>query len=69
MQGSGTMASTEVQKKAHDKWLREKVEDMRFRVPVGQKIVIQEHAKPQGESTNAFITCAAKETIDRDNKK
>lgn len=63
------MASTEAQKKARDKWLREKVEDMRFRVPMGQKIVIQEHAKSQGESTNAFITRAVKETIERDNRK
>ena len=36
---------------------------------MGQKTIIQEHAKSQGESTNAFITRAVKETMERDNQK
>ena len=61
--------ASEAQKKARDKWLKEKVEDMRFRVPMGQKSIIQEHAKEQGESTNAFIYRAVKETMERDQQK
>ena len=49
------MATTEAQKKARDKWLKEKVADIRFRVPINEKELIQAHAKAQGESTNAFI--------------
>ncbi len=37
-----------------------------LRVPKGQKEVIQEHAKTQGESTNAFITRAIRETMQKD---
>ncbi len=37
-----------------------------LRVPKGQKEVIQEHAKSQGESTNAFITRAIRETMQKD---
>jgi len=60
------MAPTDAQKRARDKWLNEKVEDIRFRVPKGQKVVIQEHAAKQGESVNAFINRAVDETIQRD---
>lgn len=37
-----------------------------LRVPKGQKEVIQEHAKSQGESTNAFIIRAIKQTMEDD---
>lgn len=37
-----------------------------LRVPKGQKEIIQEHAKTQGESTNAFITRAIRETMKKD---
>ena len=60
------MAPTDAQKRARDKWLNEKVEDIRFRVPKGKKVVIQEHAAKQGESVNAFINRAVDETIQRD---
>lgn len=62
------MAPTDAQKKARDKWLSEKVEDIRFRVPKGKKVIIQEHAAKQGESVNAFINRAVDEAISRDNK-
>ena len=37
-----------------------------LRVQKGQKEVIQEHAKSQGESTNAFIIRAIKQTMEND---
>ena len=60
------MPVLESQKKARDKWLKEKVEDIRFRVPMGRKAIIQEHAKKRGESVNAFINRAVNETMKRD---
>lgn len=60
------MAPTDAQKRARDKWLRDKVEDIRFRVPKGKKAIIQEHAAKQGESVNAFISRAVDEALSRD---
>ena len=39
----------------------------KFRVPKGERAVIQAHANQQGESTTAFIKRAIKETMERDN--
>lgn len=62
------MAISDARKRANDKW-REKFEEVRFRVPKGQKQIIQEHASMYGdESVNAFLVRAVKETIDRDKK-
>ena len=63
------MAATEAQKKAVAKWQREKTEEFKFRVPIGEKTRIQEHAKAQGESANAFISRAVNEAIERDKQK
>lgn len=60
------MAPTDAQKRARDKWLRDKVEDIRFRVPKGKKAIIQKHAAKHGESVNAFISRAVDEALARD---
>ena len=60
------MATTEAQRRANKKFLKEKVEDIRFRVPMGRKSEIQAHAKKRGESVNAFINRAVNETMERD---
>lgn len=60
------MAPSEAQKKATAKWQKEKVEDIKFRVPKGEKARIQAHAAARGESTNAFIYRAVQETIQRE---
>ena len=44
------MAITEAQKRATAKWRKEKTDEVRFRVPEGERIVIQAHAKAQGET-------------------
>ena len=46
---------TDAQKKSADKYLKEKVEDIRIRVPKGQKQVIKDYAGQQGKSLNQFI--------------
>ena len=60
------MAPSEAQKKATAKWQKEKVEEIKFRVPIGKKDIIKAHAENHGESVNAFLLRAAEETIARD---
>lgn len=57
---------TESRKKANEKYLKESVEDVRIRVPKGQKAVIKEHAEQQGESMNAFVIRAITQTMQQD---
>ena len=57
---------TEARKKDKKKYLKESVEDVRIRVPKGQKAVIKNHAEQQGESMNAFVIRAIDETMQRD---
>ena len=59
------MAPSEAQKRATAKWQKEKVEEIKFRVPMGEKERIQAYAKFCGESTNAFIYRAINEAIER----
>ena len=63
------MSQTPAQLAASRKYHTEKLDEIKFRVPKGNKERIQEHAKTQGESTNAFIYRAVNETIERDNSK
>lgn len=62
------MKTPESQRRASEKYLKEKLEDIRFRVPMGRKAVIQEHARKQGESVNAFINRAVNEAMERDDR-
>ena len=57
---------TEARKRANEKYLKETVEDIRIRVPKGQKAVIKAHADRQQESMNQFIIRAINETMERD---
>lgn len=59
------MPVSEAQKKASIKYL-EKLDEIRIRVPKGQRDIIKAHADSQGESTNAFIGRAITETMERD---
>ena len=60
---------TEDRKKANEKYLKESVEDIRIRVPKGDKAKVQEHAATMGESMNSFVVRAIDETMERDNQK
>ena len=57
---------TDARRKASAKYLKESVEDVRIRVPKGQKAVIKNHAEQLGESMNAFVIRAIDETMQRD---
>ena len=50
------------------KSLKETVEDVRIRVPKGQKAIIKAHADSQEESMNQFVVRAINETMERDSK-
>ena len=63
------MSPSDAQRRAIRKYQQEKLEDVKFRVRKGEKQVIQEHAQQQGESVNAFLTRAVRETMERDNAK
>lgn len=60
---------TDARRKASAKYLKESVEDIRIRVPKGNKAKVQEHASTMGESMNSFVVRAIDETIERDNSK
>ncbi|WP_369518097.1 hypothetical protein ABXS73_04505 [Intestinimonas butyriciproducens] len=62
------MGISEARKKANEKWQKEKVDDIRFRVPKGKRATIQAHASARGESVNAFLNRAVDETMERDSK-
>ena len=63
------MPVSEARRRANDKWLKEKVEEIKFRVPKGQKMLIQRHTTQTGESVNAFLNRAVNETMERDRTK
>ena len=63
------MPVSEARRRANDKWLKEKVEEIKFRVPKGEKEIIQAHAAKQSESVNAFLNRAVKEAMERDETK
>lgn len=60
------MAYSETGKKATYKYLS-KFEVLRFRVPLGERQIIVEHASQRGESLNVFLNRAVQETMERDN--
>ena len=60
------MSISEARRRANEKWLKEKVEEIKFRVSKGKKSVIQEHAAARGESVNAFLNRAVDEAMKRD---
>lgn len=54
------------QRRATEKYL-EKFDEMRVRVPAGQKELVKAHAEAHSESLNGFINRAITETMERDN--
>lgn len=49
-------------------YMKENLDEIKFRVPKGQKAVIREHAEKQGEKLTPFIVRAITETMNRDNQ-
>ena len=63
------MAVSKAQQQAVSKYMKANYDELKIRIPKGNKARIQEHAKACGESTNAFIYRAINEAIERDNQK
>lgn len=47
-------------------YMKEKLDEIKFRVPKGQKEVIRSHAESMGEKLTPFIIRAINETMERD---
>lgn len=62
------MALTEAKANANKKY-HQKFDDIKLRVPKGQREILQNHAQTMGESLNSFLSRAAIETMARDNEK
>ena len=58
--------NTPARRKANAKYLRERVDTLRIRVPKGEADLIKAHAADQGESMNGFVYRAIHETMERD---
>ncbi len=61
------MAYNQKQKEYTMNYMKENLDEIKFRVPKGQKAVIREHAEKRGEKLTPFIIRAITETMDRDN--
>lgn len=60
---------TEARRKANAKYLKESVEDIRIRVPKGQKDIIKAAAESVGESLNTYVRNAIDQRMEQDCKK
>ena len=61
------MKLTEAQIRANKKY-HQSLDEIKVRVPKGEKQVIADHAASQGESMVSFIRRAISETMERDNQ-
>ena len=57
---------TQAQKKAAQKYLSEKIDDIKVRVEKGKRAVIKDHADKQNESMNQYIINAIDERMQRE---
>lgn len=60
------MPRTPAQDKAIKKYEHEKIDKVLLRLPKGTRDMVHEHAASRGESLNAFILRAIRETIQRE---
>ena len=58
------MPASKAQQKAVNKYMKANYDEIKVRVPKGQKEAIQEYAASQGESVNAFINRIITEAIE-----
>lgn len=57
---------TEARRKANAKYLKESVEDIRIRVPKGQKNIIKAAAENAGESLNTYVRKSIDQRMERE---
>ena len=61
------MPASKAQQKAVSKYMKENYDELKVRIPKGQKETIKAHAETQGESLNAFTYRAIINQMERDN--
>ena len=60
------MPASKAQQKAVSKYMKANYDEIKVRVPKGQKEAIQAHAAARGESVNGFINRVISEAIERE---
>lgn len=60
------MPVSKAQQKAVSKYMKENYDELKVRIPKGQKEIIKAHAEAQSESLNAFINRAIIYTMEQD---
>ena len=63
------MPITDARKRANEKYIKEKTDELKIRVEKGEKLNFQEHAKLMNESLNGFVNRAMQEQMKRDKEK
>lgn len=61
-----TAKYTEARKASNQKWDKANLDRMSIALPAGMRETVKAHAAQRGESANAFIARAIKETMERD---
>lgn len=61
------MPVSKAQQKAVSKYMKENYDELKVRIPKGQKEAIKAHAEAQGESLNGFVNRAISTAIEQDN--
>ena len=62
------MPVSKAQQKAVNKYMAANYDEIKVRVPKGQKDAIKSHAESKGESVNGFINRAIAEAMERDSQ-
>ena len=60
------MAVSKAQQRAVNKYVKNNYDEIKVRMPMGKKEVIQAHAAQQGESVNAYINRAIDKAMSED---
>jgi predicted HicB family RNase H-like nuclease len=60
------MPVSKAQQRAVTKYMKENYDEIKVRVPKGEKAAIQVHAEAQGKSVNSFINEAIDEKMERE---
>ena len=66
--GGDNMAITKANQRAVAKYTKNHYDDIKVRVPKGDREKIQAHSEKRGETVNGFIKRAINETMLRDNE-
>ena len=58
--------ASKAQRQATDKYIKEKTDELKIRIPKGRKADIQAHASGRGESLNGFVNRAIDNQVKQD---